>query len=168
MRFCCCLVRAPPNNSSHLSQAHACPAVLVALRRREIHRRRARGPSDLIHDWRYAVDSPLWDRWLCEEHDVRRRSYFAGRPASPRLMRADRRTPTPSVPSALTPEFAALPIGVAISPPTPSQCRSRREELEAMVLEESLTPDGANGRASSRCWPSLRPATLPSPSSTHT
>ncbi|XP_073361871.1 uncharacterized protein [Aegilops tauschii subsp. strangulata] len=63
-----------PNNW-HLSEdCVPVPPVPVRghARRDEIHCRHARLPPDLIDDWRCVVDSPLWDTWLRDEHDIRR------------------------------------------------------------------------------------------------
>ena len=56
------------------------PAVPVSgrARREEINRRRQQLPLDQLRDSRYAIDSPLWDTWFRDEHDLQRRSYFAG------------------------------------------------------------------------------------------
>ncbi|KAE8766851.1 hypothetical protein D1007_61870 [Hordeum vulgare] len=56
-------------------------------RRKEIDRRCCRLPHDLYYDPRYAVESSPWDHWFRDEHDVRRMSYSAGHPASPRRAR---------------------------------------------------------------------------------
>ena len=62
----------------------------------EIARRRSLLPNHLLDDPAYAASSPYWDQWFREEHDERRRSYFA---------------PAPEPPSERT-EYPALPEGM--------------------------------------------------------
>ncbi|KAE8810562.1 hypothetical protein D1007_12776 [Hordeum vulgare] len=52
-------------------------------RREEIDRRCACLRMDLLYGPRYAIESPLWDTWLHNEHDLRQQSFFVGRPPSP-------------------------------------------------------------------------------------
>ena len=59
-----------PNNW-HLSADRVSIPPLPASGRahhEEINRRRARLPPDLLADSRYAIDWPLWDTWLRDEH----------------------------------------------------------------------------------------------------
>ena len=49
----------------------------------EIARRRCSVPQDLLTDPAYAPESPHWDRWFRDEHDDRRRAFFAQAPAPP-------------------------------------------------------------------------------------
>ena len=68
-------------NSWHLS-ANRVPIPPVPLsgraRLQEIQLRRRLLPDDLYYDERYAPDSPLWDTWFRDEHDMWRASFFAG------------------------------------------------------------------------------------------
>lgn len=58
----------------------------------EIRRRRTQLPDDLRHDPAFAEGSPWWDTWFYDEHDQRRRSFFANpaprAPARPQRARA--------------------------------------------------------------------------------
>ena len=49
----------------------------------EIARHRRSLPLDLLNDPAYALDSPHWDWWFRDEHDVCRRAFFAQAPALP-------------------------------------------------------------------------------------
>ncbi|KAE8806509.1 ADP-ribosylation factor-related protein 1 [Hordeum vulgare] len=84
-------------NNSHLSADKVTiPPIPVSGRthREEIDQRAStmrrstnvivpRLPPDLLYDRRYAMDSPLWNMWLRNEHDHRRQSFFTGRLPSP-------------------------------------------------------------------------------------
>ncbi|KAE8782797.1 hypothetical protein D1007_43793 [Hordeum vulgare] len=61
------------------------PPVRVSgcARRKETVRHRSHLPPDLLYDPRYAIDSPLWDTWLDDRHDLWRDSFFSCRPLSP-------------------------------------------------------------------------------------
>ena len=66
-------------NGWHLSPDRVpIPPVPASGRARlqEIARRRARILCDLLSDRRYDVDSPLWDTWFQDEHDMRRQIFF--------------------------------------------------------------------------------------------
>ena len=49
----------------------------------EIPRRRRLLPPDLYNDPANTPESPYWDQWFADEHDDRRRAYFAPAPALP-------------------------------------------------------------------------------------
>ena len=103
-------------------------------RRDEINRRRRLLPDDLYYDHRYAPDSPLWDTWLQDEHDVRRASYFAGTVSGPRRPRAEPRgrtrvrglTPTPSPSPSPSP------------PPPPRMTAEEEARLLQRVMDDSM------------------------------
>ena len=58
----------------------------------EIFRRRRSLPLDLLNDPAYAPESPHWDPWFRDEHDDRRRAFFAQAPAPPQEPTADRKS----------------------------------------------------------------------------
>ena len=63
------------------------PAVPTSdrARQQEIQRRQAQLLPDLLHDPVFALESPYWDTWFCNEHDARRRTAFLSvRPPPPR------------------------------------------------------------------------------------
>ena len=72
------------------------PAVPLPGRQldREITRRRRLLPPALRNDPAYAVDSPHWEQWFKDEHEERRRSYFA-------LVSSAVQTAYPALPDAL-------------------------------------------------------------------
>ena len=114
-------------------------------RRDEINRHRRLIPDDLYYDHRYAPDSPLWDTWLQDEHDVRRASYFAGTVSGPRRPRAEPRGRTRV--RGLMPTSSPSP---SPSPPPPPRITAEKEaRLMQRVMEDSM-----NTR-DERQWPSL-------------
>ncbi|KAE8778143.1 ADP-ribosylation factor-related protein 1 [Hordeum vulgare] len=134
-----------PNNS-HLSRDRVpIPPVPMSdrARRDEIQRRR-RLPDDLYYDPRYTVDSPLWDTWFRDEHDVQRTSYFADEHNGPRRAHAERRARPPSPPQVrgrtwvrgLTPTPSSSP---SPSPPPPPRMTEEEEaRLVQRVMEDSM------------------------------
>ena len=115
-------------------------------RRDEINRHRRLLPDDLYYDHRYAPDSPLWDTWLQDEHDVWRASYFAGTVSGPRRPRAEPRGrvrgPTP------TPSPSPSP-----SPPPPPRMT---EEEEARLLQRVMA--NSTNTHDERQWDGLEEA----------
>ncbi|KAE8821695.1 ADP-ribosylation factor-related protein 1 [Hordeum vulgare] len=110
-----------PNNW-HLS-ADRVPILPVPMsgraRRDEIQHRQRRLPDDLYYDPRYAVDSPLWDTWFRDEHDVRARVLFCRRTQQP-MTGMCRAPDAPSEPSPGARTYAcarpdADPVAVALS-----------------------------------------------------
>ena len=45
-------------------------------RQREIQRRRAQLPPDLLHDQAFTLESPYWYTWFRDKHDARCRTAF--------------------------------------------------------------------------------------------
>ncbi|XP_073362948.1 uncharacterized protein [Aegilops tauschii subsp. strangulata] len=77
-----------PNNWHLSADRVPIPPVPLSGRARcqEIERRRRLLPEDLYYDKRYTPDSPLWDTWFRDEHDMRRASFFAGTSTGPRRL----------------------------------------------------------------------------------
>ncbi|XBI99685.1 hypothetical protein VPH35_019729 [Triticum aestivum] len=128
-----------PRPSDERDQQYICADVCGVpttgrARRDEINRRRRLFPDDLYYDHRYAPDSPLWDTWLQDEHDVRRASYFAGTVSGPRRPRAEPRgrtrvrglTPTP------------LPSPSPSPPPPPLMTAEEEARLLQRVMDDSM------------------------------
>ena len=69
-----CLILGPFSTSDLSADRVPIPPVPASGRgyRNEIKRHRARLPSDLLDDPRYAMDSLQWGTWLHDEHDLRR------------------------------------------------------------------------------------------------
>ena len=61
------------------------PAVPTTARARaaEINRRRSLLTPEQRNDPAYSINSSNWDRWFHEEHEQRRRTYYALAPSAP-------------------------------------------------------------------------------------
>ena len=131
-------------NSWHLSaDCVPIPPVLVSVRarREEIDRRHVRLPPDLVNGRMYALDSPLWDTWFRDEHDLQWQSYFAGSPQSPpRRTLSTARAPIPPQPRGrrLVRGLTPTPSPTS-SPPLPAPMTTDEEEAPMrLVMEDSL------------------------------
>ena len=127
-------------------------------RRYELNRRRLLLPDDMYYDHMYASDSPLWDTWLQDEHDVRRASYFAGTVSGPRRPRAEppgrtrvrglTSTPSPSPssspppPPRMTVEEEACPPSTTHRRPTSGRRRSTSTSSATTMTLAAASEDG--------------------------
>ncbi|KAE8809997.1 ADP-ribosylation factor-related protein 1 [Hordeum vulgare] len=134
-----------PNNWHLFADRVPTPPVSTSgrARRNEIERHRRLLPDDLYYDERYAADSPLWDTWVRDEHDVRCASYFAGIVVGPRQPQEERGrtrvrglTPTPSPSPSPSP------------PPAPRMMEEEEARLIQRVVDSIATHD-------ERQWPGL-------------
>ena len=100
-------------------------------RENEILRRHAELPPDLRRHPSFAMDSPHWDTWFTDEHDIRRRSFFGARRA-----RGAPQFPPPSPPRparrgrAQPPLRTGGPLRIGEAAPVKEEADEEEEEEE--------------------------------------